>query len=445
MSGCSAVPSGPPPNSGTPLEGLTKEELANFYTSQQKFMHQFTVKEGLGPLFNDQSCFACHGSPGMAGGPGTDLVKTQCTRIARRKPHTFAAKLPKSRAMTDVYSIDIDDMTQFGGPVLARKSVTTEFASLFADPNGAILPPTVPSEAEFVSTRQAGQLFGAGLLQAVPDDTLDKIQRKQRKEFPLVAGRCAALLNQYQEQQSYGRFGWKAQHHSLLSFTIEAMQMEMGITTPPEPLMKTTSALGDTIPALTAQLPKNPENDGRLACELAYYMALLAPPARGEITPDATAGEGVFTKLGCAVCHMPSLTTADKVMIPAPDGTLPDVPSLKSKHGPLWYLEKDAAVKLVEVKALEHKELRAYTDLLIHKLGSKLADGIPQGVGGGDYWRTTPLWGLRNRRFLLHDGRTTDLNEAIEAHGGQAQQSVDAYQKLGAAEKEQLMQFLHSL
>jgi CxxC motif-containing protein (DUF1111 family) len=420
------------------------EEVALFRKCEERFKHNFSVSEGLGPLFNDSSCFACHGSPGVAGGAGTNVKDTQCTRIARRKSDSRAAKLDKERALTDVYPVDIDEMPQFGGPVIPRKSVTAEFPKMFTA-SVAIAPPTVPQQAEFVSSRQASQLFGAGLLQAVPDKTLEANLLSQRKAHPLVVGRCAALINRFAEPVSYGRFGWKGQHNTLLAFSIEALQFEMGLTTPPEPKLKTPSGRNSSLPELAKQLPANPENDGQLASQLAYFMALLAPPGRGEITPEVKAGEKVFEKSGCAVCHMPELKTADKVFIPAPDATLPDTEALNAKYGELWYLQPEAKVKLVEVKALENQPVRAYTDLLVHKLGRKLADGIPQGIAGGDYWRTAPLWGLGSRKFYLHDARTSSLPEAIEAHGGQAQESVEAYSKLSARDKNLLLSFLRSL
>lgn len=442
--GNSSTPSDP--TAAVPIAGLTQAELADFRKCEERFKHSFTVEEGLGPLFNDRSCFACHGSPGIAGGPGSDLKATQCTRIARRQPHSRAASLPKDRALTDVYSLDIDELTSFGGPVMARKCTVLEYPEYFKGKNIAMPVPSVPKEAEFISTRQAGQLFGSGLLQAVPDSLLDEIALKQRggPRRPVI-GRCAALLSQFGEQQSYGRFGWKAQHTSLLSFSVEAMQFEMGLTTPPEPFLKTPTGRGNPSAELTAVFPKNPENDGTLAAQLAYFMALLAPPERGPITESVLAGEKVFEKSGCTMCHVPELKTDSKVMIPAPDAVLPNIPELMKKYGQTWYANEEAHVKLVEIKALENKPVRAYTDLLIHKVGLKLADGIPQGVGGGDYWRTTPLWGLRNRKYLLHDGRTTDLTEAIMAHGGQAEASTKKFEQLSPEDKQALLDFLKSL
>ncbi len=448
LTACGSGPTGRPaslPGSAVPIEGLTDDELIAFYKCEQKFKHDFNVNEGLGPLFNEQSCFACHGSPGVAGGPGTDLKKTLCTRIARRKPLSLAAKLPRNKALTDVYGVDIDELTPLGGPVLPRKTVTSEFPSMFPA-NASIFAPPLPPEAEFISRRQAGQLFGSGLLQAIPDATLADVRKKQFAEHPKVCGRLGASKKIFvDEQYTYGKFGWKGQHNSLLNFSIEAMQFEMGLTTPPEPLMKMPSGRGNTIPALSAHLPANPENDGSLAAQFSFFMALLAPPNRGEISSAVTKGEAVFDKCECAVCHIPELKTGAKVFIPAADATLPDVAALEAKYGKQWYTSKEAQLKVVEVKALENQPVKAYSDLLNHKLGLKLADGIPQASAGGDYWRTTPLWGLRNRTFLLHDGRTTDIGEAIEAHGGQAEEAIVRYKSLSKAEKDDLLTFLRSL
>jgi len=134
----------------------------------------------------------------------------------------------------------------------------------------------------------------------------------------------------------------------------------------------------------------------------------------------------VFEKARCAFCHRPEMRTAPTVYLVDPDSPAP-----KYDH--------------IEVAALENRPVRAYSDFLLHNMGSELADGLPQAGATGGEWRTTPLWGLRLKKFYLHDGRTTDLAAAIGFHGGQAEPARRAFEQLSPGDREDLLAFLRSL
>src|SRR5207249_3489699 len=150
------------------------------------------------------------------------------------------------------------------------------------------------------------------------------------------------------------------------------------------------------------------------------------PPPRGPITPEVTRGQQVFEKLQCAVCHMPEMHTMPQVFVVDPDSPAPKA-------------------QFIEVKGLENQPVRLYSDLLLHFMGPELADGIPPDGAGGGEWRTTPLWGLHLKKFFLHDGRTSSLQEAVLAHGGQGSEARDTYKKLPESEQQDLLSFLKSL
>ena len=224
------------------------------------------------------------------------------------------------------------------------------------------------------------------------------------------------------------RFGWKAQNKSLLMFAGEAYNVEMGISnqlfpqerdetpgclyiaTPNDTLNFTTTATGTSNPAVISDIEA-----------FANYMRMLAPPTPAPDTPSTVNGRAAFIKVGCAHCHTPSFTTGKTIA--SGSSTVPS-PALSNQKVHLW------------------------SDLLVHHMGKGLADGITQGSAGPDEFRTAPLWGLGQRIFFLHDGRTTDLVEAIEEHksqGSEANKVVDRYNRLKTKEKQDLINFLRSL
>ena len=219
-----------------------------------------------------------------------------------------------------------------------------------------------------------------------------------------------------------GRFRWKSQHGSLLSFSFDAYLNEIGITTPTLPEENTASGVyvgwGSEYDAVA-----DPENDGTDALAFADFMRATKAPSRGTVTGDVLAGERFFNQVGCNICHTSSMTTAPAGSVI--NGGAFTVPA-----------------------ALGDKIIHPFSDFLLHDIGT--GDGIPI-LPTADYaitanqMRTAPLWGLRTRSRLMHDGLTFTLNDAILRHSGQAAQSTRNYTRLLARQKSQLIAFLKSL
>jgi len=226
------------------------------------------------------------------------------------------------------------------------------------------------------------------------------------------------------------RFGWKAQNKSLLMFAAEAYNVEMGITNQvfPQERDETPGCLfnatpEDTLNFTTTPAPGSNRNTAVLSDIEAFadFMRMLAPPTPAPGTPSTVKGRANFVKAGCVHCHTPSLTTSKAIA----SG------SSTSPSG-----------------ALSNQTVNLWSDLLVHDMGKGLADGITQGSAGPDEFRTAPLWGVGQRVFFLHDGRAGNLVEAIEAHksqGSEANMVIDAFHKLTAEERQDVINFLRSL
>ena len=203
-----------------------------------------------------------------------------------------------------------------------------------------------------------------------------------------------------------GRFGRKAAAYDLLQQTANAYNQDIGITSNYEPRDTYTGAILD------------PEVSNSTVDQVVFYLLTLkAPVQRERDDAQVLAGEQVFTAVGCAKCHTPELVTGPSPIAP-----------------------------------LANKTFRPYSDLLLHDMGSGLDDGYTEGSALTSEWRTPPLWGLGlspdsqgGSYFLLHDGRATSIEQAIEAHGGEGQASRDAYQQLSTTDREALLRFLESL
>lgn len=411
---------------GDPLPGLTSYELSKFNETRELFKHKFTVQEGLGPLFNGESCFECHGQPSSSvGGEGRDTSSTSILNFGRRLPLSPRANKPLADVAEVLTRRDVDFFLERGGPSLQRKSITTENPELFPFELQLNFE-TLPVGTEILSFRHSPPLFGDGLIDNIPDSEIISNAVKQSIEHPDLAGRPISQVDRYTELARVGRFGWKNQMVNLLNFTTAAMNIELGVTTYLNQTENSPKSMGMIPIRILKKLPPSPNDKGKVLVGLTFFQSMLAPPPRGEITPEVQEGEALFKKLDCAVCHIPQMHTAPEGIVVSPDSPLP-------------------ALEYLKVKALSNKPVNAYSDFLLHRMGKDLADGIPQEGAVGGEWRTTPLWGLRFKKFYLHDGRTTDLEETIVLHGGQSAPSTEQYKKLSREDKASLLAFLRSL
>ena len=268
----------------------------------------------------------------------------------------------------------------------------------------------MPPEANVVAKRLSTPLFGAGLIEAVPD--ADLLLGAQRRQPDGVQGRAALVTDVASGKTRVGRFGWKAQQATLLAFAGDAYLHEMGVTSRLFPQENAPNgkqallAIWDQVPDIEDAVGPDGTSDIDHAAD---YMRLLAPPAPLRMTASALAGARVFDRIACSACHTPVLLT----------GASP-------------------------VAALAHKPVPLYSDLLLHDMG-KLGDGIEQGQAKMTEMRTAPLWGLRARAPYLHDGRAPTVDAAIRAHEGQGTPSRNRYNALGAVERQQMLDFLGSI
>jgi CxxC motif-containing protein (DUF1111 family) len=380
-------PSAPPPappqpqpqvNLGAPLRGLSASDLAKFNDGRAEFIKIETVNDGLGPVMNDRSCVACHN----AGAPGGGSPRT-VTRFGTTTNGAF------------------DPLTQFGGSLIQAQAIGPADGSPHA-----YRPERVPQAATIVTRRRSTPLFGLGLVDATPDSVFIDLAARQAARNDGTAGKVALVDNLSAGTKTAGKFGWKDQNPTLFQFAGDAYLNELGITNAQFPNENCPSGN-------CAELQFNPMpglNDAAGDTRaLADFMALLAPPPRGNVTNDANDGERVFERIGCDSCH---------------------VATLRSGSSP--------------VAALSQTTYHPYSDFLLHDMGS-LGDGIVQGPASGRDIRTAPLWGLRVINTYLHDGRALTLDQAITAHDGQARASRDRFTQLNASDHAKLIAFLQSL
>jgi CxxC motif-containing protein (DUF1111 family) len=355
---------------GDPLSGLTPEQQDAFEKGQDVFQEVEGIPDGLGPVFNGTSCVGCHFNPAVGG--DSNIVERRFGTTDKNK---------------------FDALGDLGGSLIQSRGIGQVGACNFM---GEVEPPGATIRAG----RKTTPLFGLGLVDAVPDSTFENLAKK--------GGKVNRVLDPVSGTRQVGKFGWKAQVSSLFVFSAEAYVNEMGITSPLFPDEQCPN--GDC--GLIEQcdpVPDDPEDDGDDVQAFADFMTLLAPIPRGPITASVTAGEEVFNRIGCAECHVSTLTT----------GSSP-------------------------IAALNQVTFHPYSDFLLHHMGA-LGDGIEQGKAAGDEMRTAPLWGLRFRSRFLHDGRATTPSQAIEAHDGAAKEAVQAFGRLTATDRQLLLDFLSSL
>ena len=259
--------------------------------------------------------------------------------------------------------------------------------------------------------------LGDGYIEAIANDTLFAIRDAQPQDMRGLAVIVPVL--EASGRARVGRFGWKAQHASLESFAADAYLNEMGITTPLLPDENTANGRDvtgyDAVPGV--------DDDGVDARAFANFMRATQAPPRGTITPAVAAGEQVFNRFGCATCHVSAIVTA--------------LPGTSINGG-----------ALTVSAALGNRVVHAYSDFLLHDVGT--GDGIPiqptaEYAATANRIRTAPLWGLRTRNRLMHDGTSLTLEEAILRHAGQAAGVTRNYRLASGADRGLLLQFLRSL
>lgn len=384
LTACDFLWTEPPPEGEdleSPFENLTPEQLAAFALGDEHFERVFTPEDGLGPLFNEPSCETCHPGDGR-GTPDQAVIR---------------------------FSRGTDLIYAEGGPQLQTRAIP-----------GAT-PQTLPEGVD-ISVRLPPPVFGMGLIEAIPAETILALADPDDEDGDGILGRPNMVpapdwVPDYMVGGGpglhLGRFGKKASVASLHHQVVQAYHQDMGITSPylPEENHVPAASVGPISPT------SGPEISASIVHETVAYVRLLAPPARGPETAETRKGEILFSEIGCATCHVPTLRTGPN-----------------------------------QIEALNEVDVHLYSDLLLHDLGEDLADGRPDGDATGREWRTAPLWGTRlaaefngGRAYYLYDGRANSIEEAIEYHGGEAAQVRQRFRDLDRKDQQALLKFVESL
>jgi len=364
---------------GNALTGITPVEFEEFRLGLDDFLEVEESEEGLGPAFNGTSCAVCHSVPAV-GGTGT-IAELRAGYLNERG---------------EFETLDHTGETLF---------------HLFSVP-GHSCQPIVPVEANVFARRVPLPVFGSGLVEAIPDETLRALEDPLDRNGDGVSGRAAIVVDLATGDRRVGRFGWKAQHATLLAFSADAYRNEMGIT---NDLFPHEAAYGVT-PERMRQCDRfadpedipDPRTRRRGIDNFASFMRFLAPIARESNTPQTQGGEKVFQALGCSTCHVPTLLTG-------------------ASANPLF----------------NRKPVELFSDLLLHDVGT--GDGIKQAAAETNEIRTPALWGLRFRRPLLHDGSASTIDQAVLRHGQEAELSRRGFEALSDVDRAALLAFLKSL
>jgi CxxC motif-containing protein (DUF1111 family) len=396
-----------PSSTGMPLPGLTSGQTAFFTEGQDAFEEVDGVANGLGPGFNSNSCASCHRFPASGGSSPATNPQMSFANSKNSIPPFITQNGPVREVR---YRYNSDGSRDGGVHDLFTMAGRPD------SPSTCNMQQPDFSRLSNLSFRIPTPTFGLGLIEAIPESTLinNLAANPGIKSLLGISGR----LNVNGNDGTITRFGWKAQNKSLQIFAGEAYNVEQGVTNPlfPQERNETPGCMINGTPEDHINFETGEHDDVGL---FAAFMRFLAPPDRGLATASVTAGANTFVTVGCAVCHTPALQTGNS-----------------------------------SVDALSGKPVPLYSDLAVHAMGPGLADDIIQGVAQGDEFRTAPLWGLGQRIFLLHDGRTTDLVEAIQDHASprntkfgpsEANTVIRRFNNLSTADQQNVLNFLRSL
>jgi CxxC motif-containing protein (DUF1111 family) len=415
------------PGAGGPLTGLTPTEMTFFTRGLEDFSEVEDVADGLGPRMNLDGCGGCHAQPAVGGTSpavnpqvefatkdgGVDQVPSFIKRNGPVREARFVRN-PDGTPDGGVHAL----FTISGRPGAAGCNLAQpDFEGQLADRNVIFRIPT--------------PVFGTGLIEQIPDDAIlgnaaanasrkSELGIRGRANFRVSGRAVTGQVNRNGNDGTIARFGWKGQNVSLLLFSGEAYNVEMGITSElfQQERDQTPACHFGTVPNDVQNFGAANALDGTTAIQnFANFQRFLAPPEPSPNVPGGSEsigrGRALFANIGCVLCHTPTLRTGNAT-----------------------------------VAALRYKDVNLYSDLLLHDMGDGLADGVSQGQAGPREFRTSPLWGLGKRIFFLHDGRTIDLVQAIREHrssGSEANGVIGRFDSLRESQQQDLLNFLRSL
>jgi mono/diheme cytochrome c family protein len=425
---------------GAPLPGLAQDgsDLGVFATGQMNFKEIEKLPQ-VGPVMNGVSCAGCHSQPAIGGG-GLFINEIRVRHNTQPGPvHIFAVDNflrngPQTQGKATIFPQGVEaeplgcQITAPGCQLspcqqeeVAKTSFSTDLAT--CDPTSA----DFRSGGNCVVGRSALATFGDGLVEAVSDQTFERIAES---EPPEIHGTVKMVTENFTKVTHVGRFGWKDDHASLRGFSGDAYLNENGITNPDNPDEVSQCAANEKAYGLPLQdtgVEDTTDADGRADIDrFSDFMRGLTPPPTLPQNASAQNGSRLFTSMGCAGCHTPSMTTASNPasFIAPTTGDVSISPTLNS--------------------TLANQTFHPYSDFLLHDMGS-LGDGITSGAAGPTMMRTVPLWGLRAKSQFLHDGRAGDIPTAIKLHDGQGKPAAQAFGALSAQQQLDVVNFLNTL
>ena len=397
-----------------PAANLTKDQQDLFQSGVGPFDFQWEIPL-LGPQFNNDQCFGCHESNGRGmpqiGATGrTDINGPESESLVRSSIAMGTPDSPGGPVPLPGYGLQLHDHATVGLPQVFVSVSWTELPGTYGDgspyslrqPTVTITPGNGGSmpDGMLTSYRTAPRMIGMGLLEAIPEDTIDALADPDDADGDGISGRPNQVWDPLQQTTVLGRFGWKANVSSVQLQAAGAAANDVGLT---------NYVFPDTGGA------DNDMQDAQLD-QMTFMVATIAVPAAGPRDAAALHGRDLFRTFGCASCHIPTLVTGD-----------------------------------ADIEQLAHQTIHPYTDLLLHDMGPGLADNRPDFAASGSEWRTTPLWGLgldqtvRSTVTFLHDGRARTFEEAILWHGGEAMTAREAFRNAAQADRNALVGFLGSL
>jgi CxxC motif-containing protein (DUF1111 family) len=427
-----------PAGAGSFFPTLNTNEQGFFNQAQLRFQEVDSVSgtiagetgSGLGPTFNGNSCALCHSQPAI-GGSGPGLTSPQ-NPIAN--PQVALANL-------DGATNGVPTFITAAGPVREARFIKTSSGALDggvhdlytiagrSDATGCTL--AQPDFADALTAnnvifRIPTPLFGLGLVEATPDATLQA--NLAATASARAALKIGGVFNTSGNDGTITRFGWKAQNKSLLIFAGEAYNVEIGVSNENFPNERSAVAgcVFNPSPEDASNILNQNSSSPNVGLALgtvsemssdivnfAAFMRLSAPPTPAASTPSTLNGATVFNTVGCNLCHSPTLTAGPSIFT-----------------------------------GMSNVTFNPFSDFALHNMGTGLSDGIHQGAAGPTQFRTAPLWGLGQRLFFMHDGRTSDLIQAIQSHSSSGSEAVGVVRKfnaLKASDVQDLLNFLRSL
>jgi CxxC motif-containing protein (DUF1111 family) len=436
---------------GDPITGLTDAERAFFLAAQAVFAETDAVADGLGPRFNLDSCLGCHSQP--ASGGSAPAVNPQVA-VAQRDKNTVPSFITADGPVREARFVRNPDGTPDGGVhalfVIAGRAdapgcniTQPNFAAAVANNNVVFRIPT--------------PTFGLGLVESTPDSALaaSLAANGAQKRALGISGR----FNHNGNDGTIARFGWKAQNKSLLLFAGEAYNVEIGVTNdifPNERETNPTCQFNHTHPESPTPLVSEgtPSPSASFQSDIALFaafMRLLAPPTPASATATAAAASASSTQVASASSVLPAASGTTSTAATSTTATTSTIDRGRQVFANIGCSACHTPTQRsggANVAALSNKTFSPFSDFAVHDMGDGLADGVSQGEANGREFRTAPLWGVGQRIFFLHDGRTKDLGVAIAQHasrGSEANQVVQNYNALAVSDRQAVLNFLRSL